>query len=167
MKKFTAMLLAAFCSGTIAFAEAEESIKELMDVMLVNQIQSIINLDSDTQMGVALENPVVLGMDAVAQASCQEQGRASMQKLTKEYFAVDDSVIIENKISFEGTEISVQGIFGFEQSKSLVNLCYDEERMVIALDLKFTDLEEESSDETLDQMEVGETNVHATQLFLL
>jgi len=90
-----------------------------------------------------------------------------MQKLTKEYFAVDDSVIIENKISFEGTEISVQGIFGFEQSKSLVNLCYDEERMVIALDLKFTDLEEESSDETLDQMEVGEINVHATQLFLL
>jgi hypothetical protein len=39
--------------------------------------------------------------------------------------------------------------------------------MVIALDLKFTDLEEESSDETLDQMEVGEINVHATQLFLL
>ena len=167
MKKFTAMLLAAFCSGTIAFAETDESIKELLDVMLVNQIQSIVNLDSDTQMGVAVENPVLLGMDAVAQASCEEQGRVSMQKLTKEYFAADDSIIIENKVSLEGTEISVQGIIGFEQSKSLVNLCYEEERVVIALDLKLIDLEEESSEETLDQMEVGEINVLAPKLFLL
>jgi hypothetical protein len=39
--------------------------------------------------------------------------------------------------------------------------------MVIFLDLIFTDLEEESLDETLDQMEVGEINVNATKLFLL